>query len=189
MSQPVTKADVQNAAYTIQHLKPAVEALGKIHSQVFRYNKQAMAETTAFLEFLCGKLAEAQSIIEKAEQQYANRNQDLILAATTRYSRIDADVAATKHQQQSLKNTYKSKLEELKKQQFSDSEIEKIVASPDEEITALETTIDNLACEKLKVQKFLDDAPRYDPSILAGTRVHEIHETNKALGIFATKIR
>ncbi|AEG02709.1 hypothetical protein [Methylomonas methanica] len=184
----ITKKRFEAAIYSRERLSPAVDSLAKIDVRslnVFDGGNRLIDQVTDCLSLLQDALAISVAIVEKGQKQYDDRDQALLSAASSRYMQIDGDIEATKHQQESLIDTYKQKIEELIKRQFSQAEIDSIVVNPDEEISALDVVVDELRNEKLKIQKYLADAPLYDAAYLVGTRVPELAQTRLELGIGA----
>lgn len=183
---PVTRAEVISANHAIQHLAPAISSLEKVDPQALGYDKQAVSKTAEFLKFLRGKLDESQAVIVQAEKQHAERDQDLILACLTRITSIESETKVAIAKAKSLRCVFESKILELKKQNFTDDEICKIIPDPAAEIAELNAERDSLEKETLAIQKFLDSAPAYDQP-LGATKVGDVLALRNALGQKATR--
>ncbi|WP_157204485.1 hypothetical protein [Methylomonas koyamae] len=113
----------------------------------------------------------AQVVIDQANEQYVNRDQNLINAASNRLFRIDADIQAAQAHQRRAEQAHLEKTTELKRQGFSAVEIAAMLDAPEPAIEAYQQQIADLSAEKLKIEAFLDDSPRYEADLLVGTTI------------------
>lgn len=167
----ITRPQYIQSQYAAARLNPLNAALSKIDEQSLNHDQEVIDKFNQFRDFITPIIANAVEAVEAAQQQYNNRDQDLLSAASTRLHRIDDDVHLSIINKNDLSTTYQNKIEELKKQQFTPEEISKIVTNPDDEIAALDVAVKALKAEKVKIQSYLGDSPTYDESLLEGTKV------------------
>jgi hypothetical protein len=165
MTKAVNKNDLRNAHNTKQLIQPALDSLRKINAQsvgcVENHEK-----VTAFSEWLETFVTKADSVIAQAQSQIDSRPQHIISAATSRMFQIPSHIEIEQKAIKSKIAVHRTKNEEMKKQGFDESEIEKIIPFPQPEIDANTDTITSLKTEQKNIEVFLADAPRYDAALL-----------------------
>lgn len=167
----VSKAEFFKAQTLKNAVGPAAEALAKIDGAALGLSDKD-AKTVAAAAEILGKIdSSAQGVIDQANQQYLNRDQDLINLAAKRMFQIDEDIHLSKALKQRETDAHLEKTIELKKQGFTPAEIEAVLDDPTPAIEAFKQQIADLGAEKLKVEAFLADAPRFDPDLLIGTTI------------------
>jgi len=165
----ISKVEFFKAQTIKSAVGPAANALAKIDVSAIGLNEKE-AKTVAAAAEIIGKIdSSAQAVIDQANQQYLNRDQDLINLAAKRMFQIDEDIHLSKALKQREADAHLEKTIELKKQGFNQLEIDAVLDDPAPAIEAFQQQIADLGAEKLKVEAFLADAPRFDPGLLIGT--------------------
>lgn len=165
MNEAINKNQLSDAHYTKRLVSPAIEALRKITPHAVGC-VEAHEKVVEFGAWLQEFVAKAEAIIEQAQRQYDSRPIHLINAASLRYTSIPEDI---EREQKAIENktaAHKTKVEELRKQNFSESEIQAILPYPQEEIDALAESITGLQTEQKNLQSFLASAPAYNTDLL-----------------------
>lgn len=165
----ISKSEFFKAQTIKTAVGPAAEALAKIDLSGIGLNDKE-ARTVAAAAEIIGKInLSAQVVIDQANQQYLNRDQGLINHAANRLFKIDEDIHLAKALKQREADAHAEKTVELKKQGFTPAEIDAVLDDPNPAIEAFQQQITALAAEKIKIEAFLSDAPRFDPNLLIGT--------------------
>ncbi|MDT4330869.1 hypothetical protein ACQE3E_17395 [Methylomonas sp. MED-D] len=167
----ISKVEFFKAQTIKSAVGPAAEALAKIDGAALGLNDKD-AKTVAAAAEIIGKIdSSAQAVIDQANSQYLNRDQDLINLASSRLFRIGSDIEAAQAHKRHAEQTHLEKTTELKKQGFNQVEIDEILDDPTPAIEAFQQKIADLGAEKIKVEAFLADAPRFAPDLLVGTTI------------------
>lgn len=180
----ISQKTFQKAIYSQERLKPAVDALSRVDAKsldIFGDGHELTNNVTDCLSLLQDALDIADSIIFFGQKQHEERDQAMISAASSRFFAIGNDIILAKAKQVALIQTHQAKVNELTKKQFTPEEIEKIVINPVEEVEALGAAIEALGAEKLAIQRYLADAPRFDEALLTHTKVLELRDAQQAL--------
>ncbi|MFI3119399.1 MAG: hypothetical protein QX203_05440 [Methylococcaceae bacterium] len=112
-------------------------------------------------------IGQANKVVNAVESAHQQRPVELINKAATRLSMIHNSIDRERALSGGLTEAHQSKVTELKKQGFTDTEINSIVPYPQSEIDAHTAKIECLKAERAGIEAFLKDAPRYDQSLLA----------------------
>ena len=164
------KALLLQAKQSIAVLNPAIEAvkaLGAVPA-LNEYNK-----ITNFTDWLETLKASNELVITEAITLYANRPIQLITKAfILALVDINAEINLLDIERKGLMPNYQAKVDELKKHcRLSDREIDQIITDPKDEIERMGLLIKQLEVERDRIQVFVHDCPRYDVTLLAGTRL------------------
>ena len=174
----ISKTEMIRANAVKNMLIGASEALAKIYVASLGLSVNE-ARTITDAARILGKIHdEAQTVIDQGNKQFQGRDVELINRASNRYFRIDSDLEGAKIFLVNVRKAFDEKTTELKKQGFSQDEINAILDDPTPEIEARQQTIDTLIAEKAKIEQFLGDAPRFDPDLLNGTTIEVEHSEN-----------
>jgi hypothetical protein len=165
MSKVINRNDLSNARYTMQLVSPAIEALGKITPHAVGC-VEAHEKVVEFGAWLQEFVAKAEAVIDQAQRQYDNRPQRIITAASIRFNSIPEDIEREQKSSENKTAAHKTKSEELRKQNFSESEIQAILPFPQKEIDAHADAITGLQNEQKNLQSFLTSAPVYNTDLL-----------------------
>ncbi|OAI25075.1 MULTISPECIES: hypothetical protein [Methylomonas] len=167
----IAKAEFFKAQTLKNAVGPAAEALAKIDGAALGLSDKD-AKTVADAAEIIGKIdSSAQAIIDQANSQYLNRDQNLINLASTRMFRIDSEIQEAQAHKRHAEQAHLEKTTELKKQGFNQVEIDEILDDPTPAIEAFQQKIADLGAEKIKIETFLGDAPRFDTDLLIGTTI------------------
>lgn len=167
----ITKNEIIRAGSVHNAVSKAAEALLALDPASVGASVSESA-TISMAAKILGKIAgEAKAILDQAEELFKNRDVALINRASARFFSVDKDVEECKAHQYHAQEAFNEKVAELKRQGFSQAEIDNMIESPAPQIEALEQKIVALLAEKAKVMKFMSDIPIYNPSLLAGTAV------------------
>lgn len=180
--------DLNSAQHSVSKLKPLAEALAAVDDQSLNNNPEAIQKFNDFCDFTSLKLMEAAAIVARAQKQYKDRDQDLIAAAILRTSIITNEIANTIFAKENLLAGYEIKKGEMKKQSFSEAEILAVIGTPTADAEALDAQVESLQAEKVMIERFLSDAPRFDADLLAETKVLDLLQTRQDLGMSAVKM-
>ncbi|WP_446810563.1 hypothetical protein ACH50O_02955 [Methylomonas sp. 2BW1-5-20] len=172
-----------------QFVGNAITALNKVDVALLGLDSDQIKQIDTVVAIFNKALSRAQCIFDAAGQLYADRDQDLLVAATIRLSQISNEEVIIKFKLRSLPADYAAKTKELREKMFSEAEIEKIVTKPDAEMAECAKALDDLTAESKKIIVFLGDSPRYDTAILNSTKVFDVLEVRNALGLHATIAR
>jgi len=165
MTEVINKSGLQAAHYTKKLLSPAIAALQKIDVQAVRCVENHEKIKT-FIGWLESFVSPADIVIDEAQHQYENRPQSLIVAASTRYHSIVAEI---NREEKTIKleiDAYNCKAEELRKKNFTAKEIEGLIIYPQDTLDQHEQNIIALKNEYANIEKFNNGAPFYDVSLL-----------------------
>ncbi|WNB74556.1 hypothetical protein [Methylomonas koyamae] len=165
----ITKSEMIRAVEVKQTVGAAADALAKIDVETLGLSA-ADAKTVAKAAKILGTTnSGAQAVIDQANSQFMKRDVNLINLASSRFFYIDRSIEELQSNKFWALKSFDDRTEELKKQRFNQDEINAILSGPAPEIEALQKKIDALVGEKSKIEKFLGDAPMFDPGLLAGT--------------------
>lgn len=165
----ITKTEMCQAVSVKQTVVAAALALEKIDLESIGLSASDTKTVAQAAKILSKINAEATAVIDQANKQFQDRDENLINLASSRFFYIDRLLEEHKSNQYWVQKSFADRTEELKKQRFSQNEINAILDDPTPEIEALQKKIDALVGEKAKIEKFLGDAPMFDPGLLAGT--------------------
>lgn len=162
----VNKSELQAARHTKQMLYPVIEALKKIDLQAVGHDPYSLEKLNSFVAWFQKFEVKADAVIGQAQDQIDNRPQHIISAATSRMFQIPSHIEIEQKAIESKIAVHRTKTDEMQKQGFDESEIEKILPFPPPEIDAHADTITSLKVEQKNIEVFLADAPRYDAALL-----------------------
>jgi hypothetical protein len=165
MTKPVNKNELVNAHRSKRLLDPAIEALKKIDLPTVGHDPYSLEKLNSFVAWLQKFEVKADAVISQAQSQHESRPQRLITAATSRMFQIPSHIEIEQKAIESTIAVHRTKTEEMQKQGFDESEIEKIIPFPQPEIDAHADTITSLKAEQKNIEVFLADAPRYDAAL------------------------
>jgi len=172
MNKPLTRSDLNQAILSKSLVKPAVDALRKITPTACNDDLASHTEIKEFTRWLAAFVSVADKTISQAQADFDNRDTSLINRAFLRLSARKDDLLSAEFQLNNLAKGYQAKVAELKRQGgFSDAEIARFVDDPKPQIEYYQKVVIDLAEEETLIMAFLADAPRYDPALLAGTKV------------------
>lgn len=166
MTNLVNKSNLAGAHQAKRLLDPAIEALKKIDVQALGHDPYSLEKLNSFVAWLQKFKDKADGTVAQAQSQIDSRPQHIIIAATSRMFQIPSCIEIEQKAIESKIAVHRTKNEEMKKQGFDESEIEKIIPFPQPEIDAHADTITSLKAEQKNIEVFLADAPRYDAALL-----------------------
>ncbi|WGS85014.1 hypothetical protein [Methylomonas sp. UP202] len=167
----ISKSEFFRAQTLKNAVGQAAEALAKIDGAALGLSDKD-AKTVAAAAEILGKIdSSAQAVIDQANQQYLDRDQSLINLASTRMFRIGSDIEAAQAHKRHAEQAHLEKTAELTRQGFTQVEIDEILDDPRPAIEAFQQQISDLGAEKIKLEAFLADAPRFATDLLIGTTI------------------
>lgn len=167
----VSRNDLITARYSKMHIEPALNALQKVDLQAVQYDKEAHKNITDFTQWLSAYLQKADAVIAQAEVQFLNKPQHIITAALMRVFQIPQALELERKSIELKIDGHRIKTEELRKKQFNDAEIKKILPYPQEELSTHVSNMADLKAEHRKIEEFLHNSPVYDVSLLDMTKL------------------
>jgi hypothetical protein len=177
MSKTIT--DLKNANQTKRQLAPAIDALQRITPQAVGC-AEAHEKIKLFGAWLQELASAASYVISRSQTIYDGRDKELINSACLRMFAIPQDIELNQKRIEHKISSHTIKVEEMRKQGFSPSEIEQITPFPQAEIDAHTRAITDLQKEKKSIEEFLSDAPVYDAGLLKGTALETFRQQDSA---------
>ncbi len=178
-----TKEEFLNALFSNATIEPAIKELKKFTLQSIGGGDESNVPLIDSVNTLICDLEllknNNDSVVAIANSQYENRPLKLISeAGCLVVGGIDAEINRLEIYAKSLDYNNKAKIEELKNNGFTESEIKKIIDDPKDEIEEIEEKIQELLIEKKSIDVFLNDTPRYYIGLLKGTRLENNSHEN-----------
>jgi len=161
----INKSELQTAHHIKQRISRAIAALQKIDAQSVRCVENHEKIKT-FIGWLESFVSQADIVIYEAQNQYENRPQSLIVAASSRYYSIAEEISREEKTIQLELDGYHCKVEELRKKNFTAKEIEGLIIYPQATLDQHEQNIIALKNEYANIERFNGGAPFYDVSLL-----------------------
>ena len=118
-------------------------------------------------------------VVTQGDEQFQNRNKELIgQAIRLHVSAVPEEIHELSAHRKSLIDNHNRKRKELETKGFTEGEIQELLESIDDQVAEFDAKIAALEVEWKRVKAYSDDKPRFDVSLLNGTRLAQNQEAD-----------
>ena len=174
----ISGSQYRNSYKCLTVLQKSLESLSAIDQSVIK-NDSDLEKIKETSEILRREYDEHNRIVTQGDEQFQNRNKELIGKAITAFvSRIPEEIHELNAHRKSLIDNHNRKHEELAKKGFSEGEIQGLLDPIDDQVKEFDSKIEALEIELKKVKDYSNDKPFFNDSLLDGTRLAQNQEAS-----------
>jgi len=169
-TKTITKTDFLEAARAKQTILPAIRELKRIGNREISNNSYTAKVIGRAVSCLEAHIKDADRVFKKAADDFeAAGGNELLKRVAGRTLAIPGEIVLHERTAELLRQAYDHKVNSLKTDGFSQTQINQIVPDPKQELADHAAAIEALKIEQSKLNQFLESAPAYELWHLDGT--------------------